>query len=116
MPFIFLKRRLYENTNVALVWGCFLAWAIVVNRLSSGRRKVRCLFDGSDTAAWRGLNSQTFPEQGWSVKDGVLVCDPVEGSGAISLLGSSTRNFELELEFKITRAATAASSILLSNS
>lgn len=70
--------------------------------------KWQTLFDGTDTAAWRGLNIQAFPEQGWSVKDGLLVCDPIQGAPQRDLVTQEQYgNFELELEFKMTEGSNS---------
>ena len=57
----------------------------------------RPLFDGSNTAAWRGWMSGVLPP-GWHVVDGTLA---KEGNVEDLLTRDTFGNFELELEWKI---------------
>lgn len=65
----------------------------------------KLLFNGETAEHWRGYNSDSFPENGWSVRDGVLVFDPAESDGAEGGQNIITRdkfeNFHLKLEWKI---------------
>lgn len=65
----------------------------------------KLLFNGETAEHWRGYNSDSFPENGWSVRDGVLVFDPAESDGAERGQNIITRdkfeNFHLKLEWKI---------------
>lgn len=57
----------------------------------------RSLFDGSNTSAWRGYRSQTFPP-GWRIVDGVLT-----KSGEVEDIVSKDQfgNFELALDWNL---------------
>lgn len=65
----------------------------------------KLLFDGETTDHWRGYNSDSFPEDGWSVRDGALVFVPVERDGAEGGQNIITKekyeNFHLKLDWKI---------------
>jgi type 1 glutamine amidotransferase len=63
------------------------------------------LFDGATLAGWRGLAEGPVPP-GWAVRDGCLV---VEGGGVGSALVTERAfgDFELELEWKVTRGANS---------
>lgn len=71
----------------------------------------RLLWDGQTTNGWRGANSETFPEQGWVIEDGVLTV--VESGGGESRFAGDIvteeefHNFEFELDFKITEGANS---------
>jgi len=69
------------------------------------------LFDGQSTSKWRGANSETFPERGWYVEDGMLVVEAAEGeesgNGGDIVTKEEYTDFELSLDFKITEGANS---------
>lgn len=71
----------------------------------------RLLWDGKTTQGWRGARLDHFPEKGWQVADGVL--SVVKGTGAESAQGGDIvtaakyKNFELEVDFKLTPGANS---------
>jgi hypothetical protein len=69
----------------------------------------RLLFDGKTTKGWRGFGQQKFPDEGWLIKDGVLmhVASPTPGKpmGGDILTVDEFDNFELTWEFKLTPGA-----------
>ncbi|MCE5185127.1 MAG: DUF1080 domain-containing protein [Planctomycetaceae bacterium] len=68
----------------------------------NGDQQWTVLFDGNNMDAWRGLNSQTLPAR-WMVADGVLVFDPAaQGSGGDIITKDEYKDFEFELEYKIS--------------
>jgi hypothetical protein len=80
----------------------------VPNTLTQAEREAgwRLLFDGATTAGWRGYNADSFPAQGWEVRDGSLVT--VEGGGGGDIVTEEEfGDFELSLEFKITPGANS---------
>ena len=69
------------------------------------------LFDGSSMEKWRGVNKETFPEDGWTIEEGILKLN-AEGDEKSSRAGDIVTiekfsNFELSLEFKITPGANS---------
>ena len=60
----------------------------------------KLLFDGKSTNGWVALGKQTFPEKGWSVKDGVFLHEKAAGGGDIVTSALYT-NFDLTFEWKI---------------
>jgi len=68
------------------------------------------LFEGESTDAWRDLKSTQFPEQGWIVKGGVLTVLGKNGNvpyGQDIITKVQYSNFELELEFQLTKGANS---------
>lgn len=63
------------------------------------------LFDGKNTAKWKGVNSNTFPSNGWIIEEEALVLANKGGGDIITREKYS--NFELELKFKLTRGANS---------
>jgi 3-keto-disaccharide hydrolase len=92
-------------------WVCFL-WvfaalqplrAAAPNTLSPAEKAAgwRLLFDGKTTAGWRGFKKATFPNQGWTVRDGWLVkLANVRGGDVITV--DTFDNFELSWDWKIS--------------
>ncbi len=71
----------------------------------------RFLWDGKTTKGWRGAKSKSFPKNGWVIKDGIL---KVLSSGGLESRGGGDvvtekkfSNFELEVDFKITKGANS---------
>lgn len=75
------------------------------------RKGWRLLWDGKTTDGWIGAKLDHFPEVGWEIKDGEL--SVLESGGAESRNGGDIvtvddfSNFELELDFKITKGANS---------
>jgi hypothetical protein len=71
----------------------------------------RLLWDGKTSDGWRGAKSETFPDKGWEIKDGVLTVHASGGAESAAAGDIITRerfsNFELKLEFKLTPAANS---------
>lgn len=65
----------------------------------------RYLFDGKDTAQWRGFKNTTFPQSGWVVEDGWLHCLGKNGGDIITV--EQFDDFELEFEWKIAPGANS---------
>ena len=63
----------------------------------------RSLFDGSNTSAWRGYKSQSFPS-GWRIVDGTLT-----KSGVVEDIMTREQfgNFQLALDWKLSQAGNA---------
>ncbi len=90
---------------------CIVCMAVLAG--CQQQAKWQTLFDGNDTSAWRGMNSQTFPEKGWYVEDGLLVRDPAQGSSRDIITREEYGNFEFELEFKLTEKANSGIKYLI---
>ncbi len=78
--------------TLLLIIGCFPA---------SAQSNWKTLFDGHSTDQWRGYKRDAFPEKGWTVENGAL--KTIVHGDAVDLITKDTyRNFELELEWKIS--------------
>lgn len=69
------------------------------------------LWDGQTSNGWRGAKLDHFPENGWTMGDGVLTIranDGAEAAGPGDIVTTDLySDFELELEFKITEGANS---------
>jgi hypothetical protein len=69
------------------------------------------LWDGETTNGWRSARAENFPAKGWDIKDGVL--SVLSSGGAESRNGGDIittkdySNFELKVDFRITRGANS---------
>ncbi len=69
------------------------------------------LWDGKTTQGWRGAKRDHFPEKGWKIENGVLTV--LKGAGGESAQGGDIvtaakhKNFELEVDFKLTKGANS---------
>ncbi len=84
-----------------------------VNTLTVAEKKQgwQLLFDGKTTNNWSGAHRESFPTQGWQVKNGELMV--LQSDGAESQNGGDIvtteeyGNFELMLEAKLTEGANS---------
>ncbi len=69
------------------------------------------LWDGRSTTGWRGAKLATFPAQGWEIRDGMLSVLETEGKEAAAggdiVTDAEYENFELTLEYRLTRGANS---------
>ncbi|MFO1476998.1 MAG: DUF1080 domain-containing protein [Verrucomicrobiota bacterium] len=95
----------------------FAADPAPANTLSDAERREgwRLLWDGKTTEGWRGARLDSFPTNSWKIQDGVLsVVSSGNGESAAGgdiITADTFSNFELVVDFRETRAATAGSSI-----
>lgn len=71
----------------------------------------KLLWDGKTTNGWRGAKLDHFPPKGWQIKDGILTVLNSGGyesrNGGDLVTVEKYKNFELELDFKITKGANS---------
>ena len=71
----------------------------------------RFLWDGKTFDGWRGAKLDVFPKTGWSIKNNVLTVLDSDGSestnGGDIVTLEKFSNFELELDFKISKGANS---------
>ncbi|MDO8951024.1 MAG: DUF1080 domain-containing protein, partial [Draconibacterium sp.] len=68
------------------------------------------LFNGTSTDAWRGIQSDSFPQEGWKVVGDELIVMAQEGiipAGADIITKNMYSNFILELDYKLTTHANS---------
>ncbi|MCB0637947.1 MAG: DUF1080 domain-containing protein, partial [Lewinella sp.] len=72
------------------------------NTLTEAERAAgwRLLFDGQSTQGWHSYN-QSGVAANWTVQDGALAMQPVEGSGGDLVTNETYGDFDLQLEWKI---------------
>ena len=71
----------------------------------------KIMFDGRTSAGWRGAHKESFPEKGWTIKNGAISVNSSDGGestngGDIVSMGEYSA-FELSLEYKITEGANS---------
>ncbi len=85
----------------------------LTNQLSERERGEgwQLLWDGRTTAGWRGAKLDHFPEAGWKIENGVLEVAANNGeesrNGGDIVTVKPYGNFELEVDFKLTRGANS---------
>lgn len=64
------------------------------------------LFDGLSTNGWRGFKMKNFPEEGWTVKEGMLMVEysgkGEAGNGGDIITEEQFGDFELKLDWRIS--------------
>ena len=69
------------------------------------------IFDGNTSSGWLGAKSDSFPSKGWKINNGILSVLSFNGkesqNGGDIITKDKYQNFELELDFKITRGANS---------
>ena len=69
------------------------------------------LFDGKTMNGWRGAYLDSLPTKGWNIKNGMLIVQ--EAGGGEAVFGGDIvtideySNFELKLDFKLTKGANS---------
>ena len=71
----------------------------------------KLLFDGKSTNGWRGAYRDTFPEKGWTVREGMLIVEASGGGEAANggdiVTVDEYSSFELIVDFKLTEGANS---------
>ena len=87
--------------------GAFLLLAVATVHGQGAAGGWTMLFDGKDTAAWRGYEKDAFPASGWVVEaDGSLHIQAGSKAGDI-VARQQYGDFELELEWKVAEGANS---------
>ena len=86
---------------------------LITNNLSAQEKAngYRLLWDGKTSKGWRGAYSNSFPEKGWAIKDGVLSVSEADGGESTNFGDIVTdkmyKAFELKFDFKLTSGANS---------
>ncbi|MDR8390067.1 DUF1080 domain-containing protein [Aliifodinibius sp. S!AR15-10] len=71
----------------------------------------RLLWNGKTSYGWRGAKIDHFPKSGWEMSDGILTIQETDGGESTGpgdiVTQNEFSNFELELEFKISKGANS---------
>ncbi|WP_248722452.1 DUF1080 domain-containing protein [Seonamhaeicola sp. ML3] len=71
----------------------------------------KLLWDGKTTEGWRGAKLDAFPEEGWSIEDGMLIVADAGGeeseNGGDIVTIKEYSNFELQVDFLLTEGANS---------
>ncbi len=71
----------------------------------------KLLFNGQNADGWKGAYKETFPESGWSVKDGILTIAASDGRESANAGDIVTQEqfsaFDLAFEFKLSEGANS---------
>lgn len=71
----------------------------------------KLLWDGKTTEGWRGAKLDSFPTNGWFIKDGNLIVEDNDGgestNGGDIVTIDKYKNFILEVDFKLTKGANS---------
>ena len=94
-----ISKRRIKNTFAAL-----LGIAFILPPVQAGEWEV--LFDGQDIASFRGYQMDTFPKDGWTIKDGTLRTI-ADGKVVDLITKKQYRDFELIFEWKVTPGANS---------
>ena len=90
--------------NKTLLLICLLY--VIPKMMAMENQRWEVLFDGKNTDKWRSLKTETFPSQGWEIKDGALVVK--NKSKAQDIITKEVYNdFELVFDFKLTVGANS---------
>ena len=74
---------------------------------SSSTNKWQVLFDGKNTEHWRGFGKEDFPNDNWKVENNTLKTIPRLKNTIDIITKEKYQNFELELEWKVSKAGNS---------
>lgn len=108
-----MKNKITKSIAAAAIIGlaitCFAFKGDQNNSISKTERANgwRLLFDGHSTAGWHLYNG-TAQFTVWKAKDGALVCDPQDKSGAGDLVTDQEfKNFDLKFDWKLPKGGNS---------
>ncbi len=113
-----MNTRLFKPLLILLLFsGCATVISQQPENADIKTRQIS-LFDGKSTSAWKDINSDEFPGQGWLVRDGILTVlaktDKQEGGHDI-VSREQFSDFELELEVRLSSGANSGIKYMVIN-
>ena len=113
MAFCPTDKQIREKCKMKIMYFSFLLFSLLILILDLNvyaqaqlsqeeiQQGWKLLFDGKTSNGWKGAQSETFPDSGWEIKDGVLTVLADKRGGDIVTV-DQFNSFELSLEFKLT--------------
>ena len=74
---------------------------------SSSSNDWQILFDGTNTEQWRGFGKENFPDDNWKIENNSLKTIPRLNNTVDIITKDKYQNFELELEWKVSKAGNS---------
>lgn len=102
LVFLFLLISIYTKANP---YNIFNRDTLPKINQKSSLKDWEILFDGSNMDKWRGKNSDTFPSDGWAVKNNSLFLRKKKAGDIITK--EKYGNFILVLDFKLTQKSNS---------
>lgn len=106
-----MTSQLQENLLISKNKGPQISYLEGTLTQEEKRLGFRMLWDGKTTKGWRGAKQKQFPSKGWHIEDGILKVEASNGgestNGGDIVTLESFRNFELSLDFLITKGANS---------
>lgn len=92
--------------SIVILLAVIVCTSAAHNELTPEEKKAgwKLLFDGKTTTGWRSFKKDSFPEKGWTVKDGELQLESGSKAGDI-LFDEKFSDFDLSWEWKIPKGA-----------
>ena len=94
------KMNQLKLITLSLILICFLG-------CSSSTNDWQILFDGKNTEHWRGFGKEDFPNDNWKVENNTLKTIPGLKNTVDIITKEKYQNFELELEWKVSKAGNS---------
>ena len=93
-----------SKRRIKNIFAVLLGIALMLPPVQSGEWEV--LFDGRDITSFRGYQMDTFPKDGWTIKDKTLRTI-ADGKVVDIITKKKYRNFELIFDWKVTPGANS---------
>lgn len=99
--------------NIMPIEEPIVQYSYLKNQLSEREKAEgwKLLWDGKTTEGWRGAKLTEFPQEGWSIENGELIVADAGGeeseNGGDIVTIKKYENFELEVDFKLTKGANS---------
>ena len=94
------KMNQIKLTILPSILACFIG-------CSSSSNDWQILFDGTNTEQWRGFGKENFPDDNWKIENNSLKTIPRLNNTVDIITKDKYQNFELELEWKVSKAGNS---------
>ena len=104
-----MRGRIYNNFIFGTVgYGMWDRFAPCKHNMLTAAEKeasYTLLFEGKDVSQWRGYNKEGFPERGWRIENGEIICEysgeEEAGYGGDIITKKKYKDFDLMVDFAI---------------